>query len=156
MNEKVWDDIKDLEELSSFPDTALHRPIEKVVLHSLKAALATPPSVRTAIISPGQIGGRGTSPDRIFTSLLINNIIISTSVGVIIGIGVSTMTTAHVQDLPRLYVMVLGEALKPNGGATQWDAEGYYFDDETAAQHVALAIKAFAAIGKTERNKVET
>lgn len=30
LNEKVWDDIADLEELSSFPETAIHRPVEKV------------------------------------------------------------------------------------------------------------------------------
>lgn len=34
LNEKIWDDIADLEELSSFPIEAMHRPAEKVYIYS--------------------------------------------------------------------------------------------------------------------------
>lgn len=69
------------------------------------------------------------------------------------------MSTIHIHDLGRMYLLILGEALKPNGGAAQWDAEGYYFgaNDEvvTIGEQVAIVADELAKAGKIKSNKVE-
>lgn len=51
------------------------------------------------------------------------------------------MASIHVQDLARIYILLVGEALKPNGGAAQWGAEGYYFgqsDEISIGEHTKI------------------
>ncbi|KAH8155499.1 uncharacterized protein LAJ45_00509 [Morchella importuna] len=155
LSEKIWDDIKDLKQLTSLPETAIHRPVEKVTTYSSRRA---PPSVHTAIISPGKIYGFGTGPDKL-TTTFFKDALVAAGVGFKIGAGINTNSTVHIQDLARLYTIIVGEALKPNGGAAQWDAEGYYFgvsDDEiSVADHVSLQTKKLAASGVLSSDKME-
>ncbi|RPB00683.1 hypothetical protein L873DRAFT_1679176, partial [Choiromyces venosus 120613-1] len=51
LNPRVWDDVAD--EKESFPDTHWHRPADKVMI------LESPEKVRTAVICPPTVFGRG-------------------------------------------------------------------------------------------------
>lgn len=110
------------------------------------------------IISPGKVHGVGTGPVKKFTIPLLTGSIIGNGGGFTVGTGVTTMGAIHVVDLARLYVMILGEALKPNGGAADWDAEGYYFgvtDEISIAQHVKIVATELARLGHIKSEKVE-
>lgn len=55
--------------------------------------------------------------------------------------------------------MILGEALKPNGGTADWDSKGYYFGVEgevSIADHVTIAAEELAKLGHIKSNKVES
>jgi hypothetical protein len=43
----------------------------------------------------------------------------------------------HVDDLSDAFILLVEEALKPNGGGAQWGDEGYYFAE--AGEFVSLA-----------------
>lgn len=74
------------------------------------------------------------------------------------GTGATTMGAVHVADLARLYLLIFGEALKPNGGAADWDAEGYYFAETgeiSSAQHVKVVAAELAKLGHIKNGEVE-
>ncbi|KAI5845056.1 hypothetical protein DFP73DRAFT_526520 [Morchella snyderi] len=120
LGEKIWDDnVNDLKEPTSLPETAIHRHVEKIVL-------AAPPSVHTAIISPRNIiYGFGAGPDKLTTAFL-KAALVAAGVGFTVGAGINSNSTVHIQDQARLYTIIVGEALKPNDGAARWDEEGCY------------------------------
>lgn len=36
-------------------------------------------------------------------------------------------TETHIDDIASAFILLVEEALKPNGGAAQWGQDGYYF-----------------------------
>lgn len=119
--------------------------------------LEAPASVRTAIISPGKLYGVGTGPVKKYTTPFIASTTIINGEGFQIGTGAATMGTIHVLDLARLYVLLVGEALKPNGGSADWGADGYYFgvvDEVSIAQHSGIVTEELAALGHIKSKEV--
>lgn len=111
-----------------------------------------------ALVSPGKLYGVGTGAVRQFTIPFMSSPIIHYGAGFMIGSGVATMGTIHVLDLARLFVLLIGEALKPNGGAADWGVEGYYFgvsDEVSVADHVRIIADELAKLGHIKSNKVE-
>lgn len=126
--------------------------------HITKTVLEAPASIHTVIISPGKLYGIGTGPVKKFTVPFVANSIICNGGGFTMGTGATTMGSIHVADLARLYIMILGEALKPNGGAADWGAEGYYFavtDEISIAQHVGVVAAELAKLGHIKNGEVE-
>lgn len=67
------------------------------------------------------------------------------------------MASIHVADLGRLFILLFEEALKPNGGAAYWDAEGYYFgqtDEIAIGDHVKLLTEELAKLGHIKSKEV--
>lgn len=56
-----------------------------------------------------------------------------------------TDTDVHVNDLSDAFILLVEEALKPNGGRAQWGEEGYYFAE--AGEFVSLPNLAINSTG---------
>ncbi|GAB7349815.1 hypothetical protein MBLNU459_g0523t1 [Dothideomycetes sp. NU459] len=140
---KVYDDWDGLKEVTSLPDHALHRHVDKVVL---AAGDASPSTVKTAIVCPPCIYGPGRGPDN-QTSMQIPWLAAATLTaghGVQVGAGAARWGGVHVRDLSNLYLLLV-EAASRGGEPATWGPQGYYFCEAhelrwaDAAQAVAAA-----------------
>lgn len=118
---KVYNDWDGIEELKSHPDEAPHRKVDKIVLssHSVK--------VKTAIVCPPTIYGRGRGPDntRSIQAYMIAEAFLKHKKAFKVGKGENVWHGIHVQDLSELYLL-LGEAAINGGPPATWNEEGYY------------------------------
>jgi nucleoside-diphosphate-sugar epimerase len=124
LSDKVFNDWDGISELTSLPDAAPHRNIDKIVLE----AGALHPNVKTAIVAPPTIYGVGRGPVN-QRSIQIPDLIKATlkqGYAFQVGEGNAHWSGVHVHDLSNLYVRLVEEAVKGGGSAT-WGAEGYYF-----------------------------
>ncbi|KAJ5332817.1 uncharacterized protein N7506_006600 [Penicillium brevicompactum] len=116
--DKQYDDWDRINELTSLPDHAPHRIVDKVVL------AADPSKVRTAIVAPAVIYGQGRGPDKTKSAPLFETFLTHKRV-VTVGKGDNIWHNIHVQDLSKLYLL-LGEAAANGGGNATWNEQGYY------------------------------
>ncbi|RPA89094.1 NAD(P)-binding protein [Choiromyces venosus 120613-1] len=124
---KVYNDVDGVSEITSLPDEAWHRDVDRVVLESGK---------NTAIVCPCCIYGLGTGPGK-KVSWQIPQLAKWTIVhgkGFVVNEGRTYWNHVHVLDLANLYVKLVEEALKPNGGKATWGPEGYYFAE--SGEHI--------------------
>ncbi|KAI9736994.1 MAG: hypothetical protein M1834_000583 [Cirrosporium novae-zelandiae] len=122
---KIWDDVTDIAELTSLPDTAYHRVTDKIVL-------ATHPNVNTAIISPGSVYGIDPlteHPPMTFPWIL--PIARQLHTGFTISEGINIVSLVHLYDLARLFLLLVSNALgeyRANVPQSEiWGPEAYYF-----------------------------
>lgn len=169
LNEKIWDDVADLEELRSFPIEALHRNVEKVwIFHTLydhissltiiQLVLDAPASVRVALVAPGGVYGVGTGAVSKTSMPIMTSAIVRHGSGFTIGTGVSTASCIHILDVARLFVLLIGEASKPNGGVADWGEQGYYYavsNDAAVKDQVRIMADELAKLGHIKSNDVE-
>lgn len=125
LEEKVYNDWEGIEEVTSLPDSAAHRNVDKVFLEAEENGNGL---VKTAIVCPPSIYGVGRGPGNKRSQQLYNlsNIILSAGEGKRVGEGKSRQTHVHVKDLSQLYVLLV-EAAAAGGGAATWGKQGYYF-----------------------------
>ncbi|KAJ5783208.1 hypothetical protein N7457_004982 [Penicillium paradoxum] len=116
--DKQYDDWDHVNELTSLPDHAPHRSVDKVVL------AANPFKVRTAIIAPAVVYGQGRGPDKRKSAPLFEAFLRQKRV-VTVGKGENIWHNIHVQDLSKLYLL-LAEAATNGGGKATWNEQGYY------------------------------
>lgn len=119
-----WDGIK---EITSLPDAALHRNVDKIVLGASTGA----GEVNTAIVCPPCIYGPGRGPDN-QTSVQAYKYSAATlkrGKGFIINEGTNIWTESHIQDLSNIFLALVTAAMEPNGGKATWNDEGYYFSE---------------------------
>ncbi|KAK4663574.1 hypothetical protein QC763_609630 [Podospora pseudopauciseta] len=131
-NPRVWNDIHDIGQLTSLPDTALHRNIEKIVQ---KAAVDHGDRLKCAIICSGEVYGPGKGPGRAQSQLVplfCDEIINNTKRAFYTQSGGNARSWVHIDDLVAVYIK-LGEAAAAGGGNADW-GHGYYF---TATQEVS-------------------
>lgn len=121
-DDKVYNDWEGVGEVTSLPDDAPHRNVDKIVL------AAGGEGVKTAIVCPPCIYGPGRGPGntRSMQAYEMAKVTLQRGVGVKVGKGEVQWTMVHVQDLSNLYVRLIEEAVKGGGSAT-WGSEGYYF-----------------------------
>lgn len=68
------------------------------------------------------------------------------------------MSHVHVLDVARLFVLLIGEALKPNGGVADWGEQGYYYavsNDAMVKDQVRTMTDELAKLGHIKNNEVE-
>ncbi|TVY50752.1 hypothetical protein LCER1_G006222 [Lachnellula cervina] len=129
---RIWDDVADIETLTSMPEEAYHRAEDKVVFEASS-------EVNVAIISPCAV--YGLSPSRVhplpLSLPLILKPIRALSSGFSISSGQNIQSYIHVVDLARMYLLLLSNALpQSQAGAdtdpeTQiWGPEAYYFAEQ--------------------------
>lgn len=125
--EKEYNDWEGVSELTSIPDKAMHRNVDKIVL---AASAATPDLIKTAIVCPPTIYGQGRGPDnqRSIQLPITCQAVLKQKKGFVIGSGENVWTQSHIQDLSELYLL-LGEAAAVGGGSATWGPEGYYLTD---------------------------
>ncbi|OCL13479.1 NAD dependent epimerase/dehydratase family protein [Glonium stellatum] len=123
--EKVYDDWDGVGEVTSLPDTAVHRNVDKVVL---AAGTEQSARIRTAIVCPPTIYGPGRGPDnqRSMQAYEMAKATLKRGKGFQVEGGQNLWTMVHVQDLSQVYLRLVEEAVKGGGNAT-WGPQGYYF-----------------------------
>lgn len=129
---KVYDDWEGIGEVTSLPDHASHRNVDKVIL---AAGTDTGSRAKTAIVCPPTIYGQGRGPgnQRSIQVPELSRLTLERKKGIQIGAGRTYWSTIHVQDLSRCY-LALVEAAVDNGGNATWGNEGYYFTEN--GQHI--------------------
>ena len=118
---EFYDDWDGVTELTSLPDDAAHRDIDKIVLATGSD------KIKTAIVCPPTIYGLGRGPDNRHSQQAYQSAenILRNKKGFIYGEGKNVWHHVHVHDLSDLYV-ALGEAAVNGGGAATWNEKGYY------------------------------
>lgn len=123
---KVYDDWDGIGEITSFPDSASHRPIDKIVI----GANAHSPSVKTAIVCPPTIYGvgRGSANKRSHQLPELARCTFERKEGVQVGVGKARWANVHVHDMSDCFLKLV-EAAVEGGGRATWGQEGYYFTE---------------------------
>ncbi|KAH0609178.1 uncharacterized protein H6S33_001406 [Morchella sextelata] len=124
---KVYSDVTGVSEVTSLPDDAWHRDVDKVVLESGK---------KIAIICPCCIYGLGTGPGKKVSWQIpqLARWTIERGKAFKVNDGKTYWNHIHVLDLADMYVLLVEEALKPNGGRVTWGPENYYFAE--SGEHI--------------------
>lgn len=119
--DKVFDDWHHVQELTSHPDEAAHRLVDKIVLS------AGTDKVKTAIVCPPTIYGPGRGPDntRSVQIYRATESFLKHKKAYKVGKGENIWHYVHVHDLSNLYLL-LGEAAVNGGPPATWNEQGYY------------------------------
>ncbi|POS70142.1 hypothetical protein DHEL01_v211463 [Diaporthe helianthi] len=134
---KVWSDIGDIETLWSMPEAALHRNTELLIQDAW-----TGRRVKTAVVCPPMIHGRGKGPGRIdsmvFPALLSASV--QTGSTFYLGSGTNIYSKVHVDDVAQVFLK-LAEAAASGGEGADWGHGGYYFltSEEINQKDIAIA-----------------
>ncbi|KAF3063165.1 hypothetical protein CFAM422_010108 [Trichoderma lentiforme] len=127
---KVSSDVTDLEAIKSLDLALPHRVADALVME-----LSTRASIPTAIVCPPMIYGIGAGPVKT-RSIQIPRLIraiLKREKAFTVGEGNNIWGNVHIQDVADVYLRLIEETLKPNGGAASWGQEGLYFAQ--AAEH---------------------
>lgn len=125
--EHTYDDWDGIKEVTSLPDAALHRNVDKIVLAASEGA----GEVKTAIVCPPCIYGPGRGPGN-QDSVQVYKYSAATlkrGKGFIINEGANIWTESHIRDLSKIFLGLVTSALEPNGGKATWNEDGYYFSE---------------------------
>ena len=126
VSQKLYDDFDNVKEIvEDFPDEAIHRNVDKIVL---AAGTQHPGKVFTAIVAPPCINGPGRGPDnqKSIQIYWLAKAVLERKKGFQVGDGKNRWWDVHVQDLSNVFLRLVEEAIKGGGSAT-WGKEGYYF-----------------------------
>ncbi|KAI1481938.1 NAD(P)-binding protein [Daldinia eschscholtzii] len=140
LNPKIWSDVADIDQITSLPDSHLHRPADKIVQ---AAAVSHGEDLKTAIICPPGIygPGRGLGNKR---SLLVPEMcenMLELGHGFYAGPGANRRSWVHVDDLAKLYLRLVEAAVEGDSKAV-WGKEGYYFASSQEVSQFDLAKEA--------------
>lgn len=146
LTSKVYDDLDHVEEVTNLPDEAWHRNVDKVVLDGITKG------VKTAIVCPCCIYGLGTSPGKRVSWQIpqLSKWTLKRGKGLMVNKGQTHWNNIHVLDLAELYLLLVEEALKPDGGNATWGKEGYYFAEN--GEHVSFLVLSCRAMANRHRS----
>jgi nucleoside-diphosphate-sugar epimerase len=121
LNPKVWSDIDDIDAITSLPDQALHRNVDKIIQ---EAAAANGEKLKTAIICPPDIYGPGRGPGKthsVYVPVFFDEIKKS-GTAFYAGEGKNTRSWVHIEDLMTVYLKLV-EAAVAGGSGADWGRE---------------------------------
>lgn len=129
---KIYDDWDGIRETTSLPEFAPHRAVDKLVL---AAGTENESKIKTAIVCPPTIYGRGRGPgnQRGHQIYELSRCILEKKIGIQVGAGKTYWPNIHVFDLSDCYVKLV-EAAVDRGSSATWGKEGYYFTEN--GEHV--------------------
>ncbi|KAH8691884.1 hypothetical protein BGW36DRAFT_400046 [Talaromyces proteolyticus] len=145
--DRVYDDIADIGVITSFSLERWHRNVDKIILEAAVSDPVDNPKIKTAIVCPPTIYGKGIGPVRQRSVQLpcLANASLRRGKALCVHQGQNEWRNIHVADLADAYVILVEKALKGGGGAG-WNSEGYYFVEN--GQHIwGDLAKAVAADG---------
>lgn len=124
--EKVYNDWDGIGEVTSIPDVAVHRNVDKVILAASETSAG---SIKSAIVCPPCIYGPGRGPDnqRSVQVYDMTKAALNRHKGFVVQEGENIWTEVHVQDLSEVFLALVTAALSPDGGKATWNDKGYYF-----------------------------
>jgi len=123
---KVYDDWDGIGEITTLPDHAPHRLVDKTVI----GAHSDSPIVYSAIVCPPTIYGVGRGPGskRGHQVNELARCTLERKQGVQVGTGKTRWPNIHVYDMSDCYLKLV-EAAVQGGGKATWNQEGYYFTE---------------------------
>lgn len=123
--EKEYNDWDGIGEVTSLPDDAPHRSVDKIVLAGADQG------IKTAIVCPPTIYGPGRGPGNKRSHQVpeLARCTIEQGHGIVVGEGKSYWTNVNVHDLSEVYVRLVEEATKEDNVRATWGKEGYYFTE---------------------------
>ena len=126
---KKYNDGPDLIEVTSLPDSAPHRTVDKLVLEADDAKL------HTAIVCPPTIYGvaRGPVNQRGHQLYELARCTLQRKAGFQVGAGKTWWPNVHVYDMSKCYLK-LALAASVGGRSASWGKDGYYFTEN--GEHV--------------------
>ncbi|KAK7908486.1 hypothetical protein PG985_015789 [Apiospora marii] len=143
-DDEQFDDWDGVGELTSLPDSAFHRNVDKVVL---EAAAAAPEVVKTAIVCPPTIYGTGRGPvaTRSRQVYELARLILREGYAPVVGRGRARWNHVHVADLSEAFRLLVEQAVSSIENTDNkdkneekekelWGARGYYFVE--SGEHV--------------------
>ncbi|KAJ0107758.1 hypothetical protein J7T55_000020 [Diaporthe amygdali] len=147
LHPKVWSDIDDIDAIWSFPSEKLHRNTESLIQ---EAWTSHGDRLRTAIVCPPIIHGRGTGTGRIdggFYTWLYDESV-KKGATFYLGSGSNIYSRVHVADVAQVFLKLIESAARGGQGA-DWGREGYYFLTSEEISQKAIA----EATGKILKRK---
>lgn len=121
-NPKLWSDVDDLEAITSLPERALHRPVDKIIQD---AARAHADKLKTAIVCPSSIYGRGKGLGRtetVYFKTFLNEMKQQGGVPFYVKEGGNLQGWVELDDLMNAYLR-LTEAAAAKGKGADWGVE---------------------------------
>lgn len=124
---KIYDDWEGIDEVTSLPDFAPHRKVDKMIL---AAGTGKASKIKTAIVCPPTIYGQGRGPgnQRGHQVYELARCTLEQKQGFQVGAGRTYWPNVHVFDLSKVY-LALVEAAANGGGKATWGEAGYYFTE---------------------------
>lgn len=131
--DKEYNDWSGVDEVTHLPDDAFHRNVDKIVL---EAGTKDPDAVKTAIVCPPTIYGKGRGPvsTRGRQVYELAKLILTAQYIPIIGSGKARWNHVHVYDLSIAFVKLVEAAAARKTDSELWGSKGYYFTE--AGEHV--------------------
>lgn len=121
----IYDDWEGIEQVTSLPDSAPHRTVDKAVL---AAGTQNQSILKTAIVAPPTIYGQGRGPGNQRSQQVpeLSRCTLERKKGIRVGAGRNYWPSVHVHDLSSFFLALLDAAVDHGGKAT-WGKDGYYF-----------------------------
>ena len=121
LNPKVWSDIDDIDAITSLPEQALHRDVDKIIQD---AAAKYEEKLMTAIICPPDIygPGRGLGNMRNVYIPVFYDEIKKVGAAFYVGEGKNTRSSVHIEDVMTVYLKLV-EAAVAGGAGADWGKE---------------------------------
>ncbi|KAL9128533.1 MAG: hypothetical protein Q9217_002798 [Psora testacea] len=121
---KIYNDWDGIAEVTSLPEFAPHRIVDKIILD------ADGPNLKTAIVCPPTIYGVGRGPgnQRGHQLYELARCTLQKKQGLKIGAGENFWPNVHIHDMSKVYLKLLEAAAEGESKAT-WGNEGYYFTE---------------------------
>ncbi|CCG84066.1 protein of unknown function [Taphrina deformans PYCC 5710] len=131
--EKEYNDWSGVKELTTLPDSAFHRGVDKIVL---EAGTKNKASVKTAIVCPPTIYGKGRGPsaNRGRQVYELAKLVLEEEYTPIIGAGKARWNYVHVYDLSDAFLALTEAAAKGDENPELWGDKGYHFTE--AGEHI--------------------
>lgn len=128
-SDKTYDDWEGVSEVTSFPDAAPHRIVDKLILGA-----SEDPRIKTAIVCPPLIYGigRGTGNQRSIQIPVLIEKSIQRGKGFQVAEGKAFWNNVHVHDLSDLFALLYKEALSGEKKEL-WGTDAYYFAENGGA-----------------------
>ena len=139
---KTYDDWDGIGEVTSLPDHAPHRNVDKIVID------AGDSMVKTAVVCPPTIYGVGRGPGNQRSDQVPDMVkyTLERKQAFHVGAGENFGPNVSIRDLSSLYIKLVEAAAAENGGNATWNREGYYFAEN--GEHVwGQVSKAIAKAG---------
>ncbi|KAK4892309.1 hypothetical protein LTR27_009143 [Elasticomyces elasticus] len=140
LNPKIWSDVDDIDAITSMPDIAVHRNVDKIIQN---AAAEHGDKLKTAIVCPPDIYGPGRGPGGIRSVFFPMFVAEAKKVGATFyaNDGSNGRSWVHIDDLMAVYMKVVEAAAKGGDGA-DWGKAGYYFASSQEVSQKDIAIEA--------------
>lgn len=121
-SDREYNDWTAVQDLTGLPSDAFHKNVDDLVLN------AGSDSVKTAILCPPTIYGRGRGPahQRSRQAYELAHLILTGGYIPIIGQGKARWNHVHVSDLAQVFVLLTEAAVAGKTDAELWNDKGYY------------------------------